>query len=71
MHATQHKESNSSALSEPGVWAWLNRRTGVDALLRTALYEPIPGGARLAYVFGSALLFIFISQVITGVFLAL
>jgi ubiquinol-cytochrome c reductase cytochrome b subunit len=71
MHVTQHKESNPPALSEPGVRAWLNRRTGLDALLRTALYEPIPGGARLAYVFGSALLFIFISQVITGVFLAL
>jgi ubiquinol-cytochrome c reductase cytochrome b subunit len=71
MHATQNKESKAPALPEPGVWAWLNRRTGLDTLLRTALYEPIPGGARLAYVFGSALLFIFISQVITGVFLAL
>ena len=39
--------------------------------MREALDEPIPGGARFAYVFGSALLFIFISQVITGVFLAL
>jgi ubiquinol-cytochrome c reductase cytochrome b subunit len=50
---------------------WLDRRTGVDSLLREALDEPIPGGARFAYVFGSALLFIFISQVVTGVFLAL
>jgi ubiquinol-cytochrome c reductase cytochrome b subunit len=40
-------------------------------LLRSTLDEPIPGGARFAYVFGSGLLFIFISQVITGVFLAL
>jgi ubiquinol-cytochrome c reductase cytochrome b subunit len=40
-------------------------------LLRTALYEPIPGGARFAYIFGSGLLFIFLSQIITGVFLAL
>jgi ubiquinol-cytochrome c reductase cytochrome b subunit len=56
---------------ESGLWGWLNRRTGVDDLLRGALYEPIPGGARFAYVFGSGLLFIFISQVITGVFLAL
>jgi ubiquinol-cytochrome c reductase cytochrome b subunit len=54
-----------------GLWAWLNQRTGVDDLLQSALYEPIPGGARFAYVFGSGLLFIFISQVITGVFLAL
>lgn len=71
MLATQNKESNAPGLPGRGPWAWLNRRTGLDALLRTALYEPIPGGARLAYVFGSALLFIFISQVITGVFLAL
>jgi ubiquinol-cytochrome c reductase cytochrome b subunit len=54
-----------------GLWGWLNQRTGVDDLLRNALYEPIPGGARFAYIFGSGLLFIFISQVITGVFLAL
>src|SRR6202795_738443 len=70
MHATQKSQSNGPP-PETGLWGWLNRRTGLDALLRTALYEPIPGGARLAYVFGSGLLFIFISQIITGVFLAL
>src|SRR6202521_1939884 len=58
-------------LPQKGFWGWLNRRTGLDNLLRTALYEPIPGGARFAYIFGSGLLFIFISQIITGVFLAL
>src|ERR1700722_20876822 len=56
---------------EPGFRGWLNRRTGLDTLLRGALDEPIPGGARLAYVLGSGLLFIFLSQIITGVFLAL
>ena len=50
---------------------WLDRRTGIRGLLREALDEPIPGGASLAYVFGSGLLFLFLSQVITGVFLAL
>ena len=54
-----------------GLFGWFDQRTGLDSLLREALDEPIPGGARFAYVFGSALLFIFISQVITGVFLAL
>jgi ubiquinol-cytochrome c reductase cytochrome b subunit len=49
----------------------VNRRTGLDALLRKTLDEPIPGGARLSYIFGSGLLFIFLSQIITGVFLAL
>jgi ubiquinol-cytochrome c reductase cytochrome b subunit len=56
---------------QAGFRGWLNRRTGLDDLLRTALDEPIPGGARLAYIFGSGLLFIFLSQIITGVFLAL
>ena len=53
------------------LFRWLDQRTGLDEVLRESLDEPIPGGARFAYVFGSALLFIFISQVITGVFLAL
>src|ERR1700688_2823059 len=70
MHST-HKNEGSPPRPESGLWGWLNRRTGVDDLLRSALDEPIPGGARFAYVFGSGLLFIFISQVITGVFLAL
>jgi ubiquinol-cytochrome c reductase cytochrome b subunit len=54
-----------------GLFRWLDRRTGLNSLLHAALDEPIPGGAKLAYVFGSGLLFLFISQVITGVFLAL
>src|SRR6202790_4850558 len=70
MHSTPRNQS-SARQAAAGIWGWLNHRTGLDSLLRTALYEPIPGGARLAYVFGSGLLFIFISQVITGVFLAL
>jgi len=62
---------NPDQPAKPGIWTWLNHRTGLDTVLKTALYEPIPGGARFAYIFGSGLLFIFISQVITGVFLAL
>jgi ubiquinol-cytochrome c reductase cytochrome b subunit len=44
---------------------------GIRNIMRASLDEPIPGGARLAYIFGSGLLFIFISQVITGLCLAL
>lgn len=54
-----------------GFRQWLDRRSGLDSLLHHALDEPIPGGARIAYVFGSGLLFLFLSQVITGVFLAM
>ena len=53
------------------VKSWLEQRTGVHKLIGESLDEPIPGGARLAYVFGSGLLFIFISQIVTGVCLAL
>ena len=70
----QHKDSQK-AHSAPGpgirLYRWVNRRTGLGSLLHVSLDEPIPGGARLAYVFGSGLLFIFISQIITGICLAL
>ena len=71
MSSTPAKKSDAPQQVTTGFRAWLDRRTGMDALLRGALDEPIPGGARLAYIFGSGLLFIFLSQVITGVFLAL
>jgi len=53
------------------LYHWFDRRTGIGSLLHEALDEPIPGGARWAYVFGSVLLFLFISQTITGIVLAL
>src|SRR5277367_288446 len=71
MQSSHEEQNKHSAIPKTGMWKWINRRTGLDELLKTALYEPIPGGARFAYIFGSGLLFIFISQVITGVFLAL
>jgi quinol-cytochrome oxidoreductase complex cytochrome b subunit len=52
-------------------YRWFNERTGICNIMRASFDEPIPGGARLAYIFGSGLLFIFISQVITGQCLAL
>jgi ubiquinol-cytochrome c reductase cytochrome b subunit len=50
---------------------WFDVRTGIRSIASTALDEPVPGGARWAYVFGSGLLFILVLQVITGVALAL
>lgn len=48
---------------------WLDDRTGIRALLHEALFERVPGGARWRYVWGSTLVFAFISQAITGVIL--
>ena len=49
--------------------AWLEDRTGIGGLLHEALYENIPGGARWRYVWGSTLVFAFVTQMITGTFL--
>src|SRR3984957_18352577 len=70
---TPHKSGPDSdpSAERRGLWNWIEQRTGINGLLRDALDEPIPGGARYAYIFGSGLLFVFLSQVITGVFLAL
>lgn len=50
---------------------WLEQRLGWRKLMHEALDEPVPGGSRWAYVFGSGLLFLFVSQAITGIFLSL
>jgi ubiquinol-cytochrome c reductase cytochrome b subunit len=49
--------------------SWLDDRTGIRDFLSEALYESIPGGARWRYVWGSTLVFTFVVQVITGIFL--
>ncbi len=46
--------------------AWLDERTGLRALLSHALDEPVVGGSRFAYVFGSVLTIGFVAQVATG-----
>jgi ubiquinol-cytochrome c reductase cytochrome b subunit len=48
---------------------WLGERLNLRALKEMLLLEPIPGGAKIAYVFGSALLFVFVLQIVTGIFL--
>jgi ubiquinol-cytochrome c reductase cytochrome b subunit len=52
------------------IYEWLNSRLKLKSLEKTLLDEPIPGGASWIYVFGSATLFLFILQGITGMFLA-
>lgn len=45
---------------------WLDHRTGYRDLMHEALNEPIPGGAKWRYVWGSTLSFTFFIQVVTG-----
>jgi ubiquinol-cytochrome c reductase cytochrome b subunit len=51
-------------------YTWLDSRLRLQPVQETLLDEPIPGGASWIYVFGSATLFLFILQAITGMFLA-
>ncbi len=53
------------------LYDWLDERTGIKSLMHEALDEPIRGGARFAYVFGSVLLALFLLQVLTGGFLTM
>jgi len=48
---------------------FLDDRTGWRGLVHEALFERVPGGARWRYVWGSTLVFAFMTQVITGLFL--
>lgn len=50
-----------------GFRAWLLQRVPLGALLRLGRDEEIPGGASFAYALGSATLFCFLLQVVTGI----
>ena len=46
---------------------WWEQRLGLGSSLRTALDEPIPGGAKFTYALGSATLLTFLTLVVTGI----
>ncbi len=53
------------------VVGWLDERTGASPFLRGALYRKVPKGTNWFYTLGSATMFAFVSQAVTGVFLAM
>jgi len=52
------------------VLAWLESRIGYTGLIKMMIDEPVPGGARWWYVFGSVVTFILTLQLLTGILLA-
>lgn len=56
----------ASSSKSTGIGSWLRARWPIDAVVRWALDEPIPGGASFAYVLGSLTLFLFVLQALTG-----
>ena len=58
---------------EAGVSAidWVDERTSLSGAARWAMFRKIPKGTNWFYTLGSATLFAFLSQAVTGVFLAM
>ena len=53
------------------VVGYLDERTGASPFLRGFLYRKVPKGSSWFYTLGSATMFAFISQAVTGIFLAM
>lgn len=49
------------------IWNWINERVPLKTILQLGLDEEIPGGASFFFTLGSATLFVFILQVVTGI----
>jgi menaquinol-cytochrome c reductase cytochrome b subunit len=58
---------------QPGVTVvdWLDERTSLSPGLRWMMFRKVPKGINWAYTLGSATLIAFLSQAVTGVFLAM
>ena len=68
-------EENGPALDpvEAGITVvdWIDERTSMSGGLRWLLFRKVPRGVNWFYTFGSATMFAFASQAVTGVFLAM
>jgi cytochrome b561 len=53
------------------VVGWLDERTGTSSFLRGFLFRKVPKGTNWFYTLGSATMFAFLAQAVTGIFLAM
>ncbi|MEJ2011700.1 MAG: cytochrome b N-terminal domain-containing protein [Anaerolineales bacterium] len=61
---------NKGMRSAKRAWDWIEERTGIWAAIKPLAEHPVPPGTNWWYVFGSATLFTFIVQAVTGATLA-
>jgi ubiquinol-cytochrome c reductase cytochrome b subunit/menaquinol-cytochrome c reductase cytochrome b subunit len=63
----------AEAAQEAGITVvdWIDERTSLSGGLRWMLFRKVPPGVNWYYTLGSATMFAFISQAVTGVFLAM
>jgi len=68
-------QDNGAALNpvEAGITVvdWIDERTALSPAIRWTLFRKVPRGINWAYTLGSATLFAFLNQAVTGVFLAM
>ena len=65
------KVRESAAEGSANVVGWLDERSGISPIVRAQFYRKVPKGTNWFYTLGSATLFAFVSQAVTGVFLAM
>jgi menaquinol-cytochrome c reductase cytochrome b subunit len=69
--ATKPTRQEQAAEGAASAIGWLDERSGATPFLRGFLYRKVPKGTNWYYTLGSATLFAFLSQAVTGVFLAM
>lgn len=69
-HSHGHGHGSHSQGTGNKVLDWLESRIGYTGLIKMMIDEPVPGGARWWYVFGSVVTFILTLQLLTGILLA-
>jgi len=70
-HGTAVKLREGAAEGGTQVVGWLDERSGMSPIVRAQLFRKVPKGTNWFYTLGSATLFAFVSQAVTGVFLAM
>jgi menaquinol-cytochrome c reductase cytochrome b subunit len=69
--ATKPTAKDQAVEGAASLVGWLDERTGATPFLRGFLYRKVPKGTNWFYTLGSATMFAFLSQAVTGVFLAM
>ena len=67
------KQTPAEVAKEAGIHAvdWIDERTSLSGGLRWMMFRKVPKGTNWFYTLGSATMFAFLSQAMTGVFLAM
>jgi menaquinol-cytochrome c reductase cytochrome b subunit len=69
--APKQKPSEAAAEAGAHVIDWVDERTSLSGGARWLMFRKVPKGTNWFYTLGSATLFAFLSQAVTGVFLAM